>query len=80
METKDQQTGQKEFLAALGQRIRDARLKKDFTQEEVCFAASMSQHYLSQVESGHRNITVGALRRIAGVLGVSVAELLAGLE
>jgi XRE family transcriptional regulator, aerobic/anaerobic benzoate catabolism transcriptional regulator len=79
-EKHEDQAGHEAFLVALGTRIRNVRLKAGLTQEELCHAAGLTQHYLSQVEGGHRNVTIGALRRLAIEVDTTLAELLDSLE
>jgi len=66
-------------MLGLGIRVREARLRAGLTQEELSFSAGVTQHYLSHAEGGHRNITVGALRRLAAEMGVTLSKLLEGL-
>jgi transcriptional regulator with XRE-family HTH domain len=42
------------------------------TQEDLAGAAEMDRNYLSEVENGHKNISVLALLRIAKALRVDV--------
>lgn len=64
-----------EFLRALGKRVRLLRLTQERTQEEVAQAAGVSRSFLSTIERGSEGVDVGKLFRLAGVLGVSLAEL-----
>ena len=54
-----------------------ARLRRDrgLTQEQVEERSGISQQYLSDLERGKRNPTVGTLYQISVALGVSVADL-----
>jgi transcriptional regulator with XRE-family HTH domain len=45
------------------------------SQEELAHCASVHQTYLSGVEGGKRNPSVGVLERITGALGVDIEEL-----
>ncbi len=59
---------------ALGHAIRQTRLSRDLSQEEVAHRADLHPTWLSHIESG-RNPAWGTVRRIAGALGVEVSEL-----
>lgn len=52
------------------------RLHKKLTQENVAEGAGLHPNYISSVERGERNISIGNIERIACSLGVSMAELL----
>ncbi len=52
------------------------RLEKNLTQESVAEGAGLHPNYISSVERGQRNISIGNIERIAYALGVSMAELL----
>jgi transcriptional regulator with XRE-family HTH domain len=45
------------------------------SQEELADRASVHQTYLSGVEGGKRNPSIGVLARIAAALGVDIEEL-----
>ena len=66
-------------LAALkeriGSRIRQRRNELNVSQEALADEAKMAVSYLSQVETGQRNPSVGALFRMCRVLNFEIAEL-----
>lgn len=57
--------------------MKRVRLEKKLTQENVAEGACLHPNYISSVERGERNISIGNIERIACALGVSMAELLA---
>lgn len=59
----------------LGERIRDARKEKGWTQEDLAYEAEIDRSYIGGVERGERNITFSMLCRIAQALGRDVASL-----
>ena len=59
---------------ALGQAIRQTRLARGLSQEEVAHGADLHPTWLSHIEGG-RNPAWGTVRRIAAALGVEVSEL-----
>ena len=68
------------FLRLLGERIRQLRRERHLSQEQLADAADLVQHYISQVEQGERNLSVTALRAIANGMGLTLAQMLDGLE
>lgn len=56
--------------------MKRVRLEKKLTQEKVAEAAGLHPNYISSVERGERNISIGNIERIATALGVSMADLL----
>ena len=61
---------------ALGQRIRQERLKLNLTQEKLAEDVGLSTTYIGQVERGERSLTLGKLVLIVNRVGVTVDYLL----
>ncbi|MGP0100094.1 MAG: helix-turn-helix domain-containing protein [Solirubrobacteraceae bacterium] len=59
---------------SLGQAIREARVARGLSQEEVAHKADLHPTWLSHIEAG-RNPAWGTVRRIAAALGIEVSEL-----
>lgn len=64
------------FLHALGERVRDARARRGMTRKILARDSGVSERYLAQLESGHGNISVLLLQRIAAALNLSLTEFL----
>jgi transcriptional regulator with XRE-family HTH domain len=64
-------------LLAMGNRIRELRLQRNLTLEEVADGAGTSVQQISRLELGDRRLTDDWMRRIAPALGVQPADLLA---
>ena len=62
--------GQKRILAALGERLRLARLRRKLTIEVTCQRAGISRMTLFRAEAGSPAIALGTLLRILAVLGL----------
>lgn len=60
----------------MGKLIRQAREKRDWTQEELADRAGLHFTYIGQVERGTRNLTVESLQKIAKALRVRGGDLL----
>jgi transcriptional regulator with XRE-family HTH domain len=46
------------------------------TQEQLSFGAGITQTFLSQVETGRRNVSIDTLEKLAVVLEIDIVELL----
>lgn len=66
-----------DFLRALGSRVRELRNGRGMTRRALALKSNVSERHLAQLESGEGNISVLLLRRVAGVLEVSLEELFA---
>ncbi len=67
-------------LILLGKRVHDLRSAKNWSQEEFAHISGLHRTYIGQIERGEKNISFGNLSKIAGALGVTLSELLSGLE
>ena len=63
------------FLA-LGTRIKNKRLEKNLTQEQLAEKVDLSAVYIGQIERGERKMTIQTLVKLANVLETSIEELL----
>ena len=66
-----------EFLTGLGARVRELRHRRGMTRKQLAQESEVSERHLAQLESGEGNISILLLRRVAGVLNVSLGELFA---
>jgi len=62
----------------VGERIRKKRQDLGWTQEVLCGKVGLSKSFLSELESGKRNVSAENLYNIAQVFGVSLDYLMAG--
>jgi transcriptional regulator with XRE-family HTH domain len=62
------------FLAGLGARIKELRLKREMTQNELSIQCNFEKASMSRIESGKTNVTVLTLRRISKALDVEITE------
>jgi XRE family aerobic/anaerobic benzoate catabolism transcriptional regulator len=63
------------FLLFLGKRVRELRNRRAITRKLLAREAHVSERHLAQLEAGEGNVSIVLLRRIAGALHVSLAEL-----
>ena len=61
--------------ASLGNRLRSIRHRRRATLRAVADRAGISESFLSQLERGRAGASIATLQRIAGALGISVADL-----
>lgn len=59
----------------LGSRIKALRTAKSLTQEQVADQIGVSRQKYARIESGVNSITLDILSKVAGVLGVTVADI-----
>ena len=69
----------KPLLVKFGERLREERLRKKLTQEELGRIAGMHRTYIGAVERGEKNLTLTNLLKIAKALKVKTVDLLEDL-
>ena len=60
-------------LAALGERLKEARLLRNWTQADLAAKAGLSESSIRKVEAGSPHITVGAYLALLDVFGLPTA-------
>lgn len=58
-----------------GNRLRELRNMRNWSQEELAFRCNVSKNYISDVERGRRNVSLKAIEKIARGLEVEIYEL-----
>lgn len=64
-----------QYRRILGEAIRSHRKKAGLSQEKLAEKADLHPVYISGVERGGENISIGALMRIANALKVRIRDL-----
>lgn len=59
-----------------GKAVRELRLKKDLSQQQLADACGLDISYVGQIERGQRNPTLGVMQGMASVLHVPLSEML----
>lgn len=54
--------------------IRNLRMEKNITQEELAYLSGLDRTYISLIERGKRNPTILSLYAICKALGISLSE------
>jgi transcriptional regulator with XRE-family HTH domain len=74
-EIRDPQPAQAVTRLQLGARIRALRHSRSMTLRELADAAGVTESFLSQVEREVASPSIASVQRIAGALGLAIAEL-----
>ncbi len=65
-----------DFLQRLGENIHHIRKERVLNQHQLAALCGIDRAYLSGVENGKQNVTLGVVHKIASALGVPVSDLL----
>jgi transcriptional regulator with XRE-family HTH domain len=68
----------RDFLRDLGQRLRQHRLDRKWTQAELARRCELHRTFVGSVERGERTVSILNLRLLAKVLRVPLSDLFAG--
>ena len=60
----------------VGQLIRNARLKKEISQEKLALICDIDRSYLGRIERGEVNITIEKLYELSSALEMDAKDLL----
>ena len=69
-----------EIVKALGQRIRELRLKQGYSQEDFADHCGVHRTFMGTIERGETNLSFLNLVKVSEGLGITLSELLSGLE
>lgn len=65
-----------DLSTTVGQLIRNARLKKEISQEKLALICDIDRSYLGRIERGEVNITIEKLYELATALEMNAKDLL----
>lgn len=65
----------KNLLIKFGDRIREIRKEKGFSQEELAHKADLHRTYIGMIERAEKNITLLNIEKIANALELNINEL-----
>ncbi len=65
-----------EILIKFGQKVREVRLGRGLSQEQLAELAGVHRTYIGMIERAEKNITLENIEKIAKALNLSVSELL----
>ncbi len=69
-----------EVLERMGILIANRRSELGLGQQELADRAGLHRTYISDIERGRRNMTIGTLQKLAKVLGITMADLMKSAE
>ncbi len=64
-----------EVVKRFGQKIRQLRIERDWSQELLAEKADMHRNYVGMVERGERNPSLRQIERFAVAFGVNIKDL-----
>lgn len=64
----------------IGKRIKEIREQNNLSQAELAEATNLSVSYISHLENAKRKASLESVLRIVNALGITVDELLAGVQ
>ena len=63
------------MLVKLGKRVKEYRIGKKLSQEELAAKANVHRTYIGMIERGEKNITITNLKKISDALEVDLSIL-----
>lgn len=70
----------KDIQTSFGEVIRDARVSKGYSQEELADLCGMHRTYLSDIERGIRNVSLENIEKLSIALAIPLSVLFAQIE
>lgn len=64
----------------LGSTVRRLRQERGITQAQLAYDAGIDRRYMSDIEQGKRNLSLGVIERLATVLGLTLFQLFQEIE
>jgi transcriptional regulator with XRE-family HTH domain len=65
-----------DIKAAVGKKVRQLRMKRRWSQEDLGFESGLHRNYIGGIERGERNVGVENLAKLARVFRVRPRDLL----
>lgn len=66
---------EKAFLMKIGKRIKELRIAKGISQQELAAEIEYEKSNMSRLESGRVNPKIATLYKVAQALGISVSDI-----
>lgn len=67
---------EKEVLTQFGNRVREERLKRGLSQEDLAFRSGLHRTYIGMIERAEKNVTLINIQKISKALELPIHELL----
>lgn len=68
-----------DILQKFGNKIREIRLERGLSQEELAHQAGLHRTYIGMIERAEKNITLLNIEKIVHALNTNISELFNGL-
>jgi transcriptional regulator with XRE-family HTH domain len=65
----------KTVLKRFGEKVREERLKRSLSQEELAARAGVHRTYIGMIERAEKNITLENIEKIANALKMNIRDL-----
>ena len=62
-------------LKKFGDRVREERLKRNLSKEQLAAKAGVHRTYIGMIERAEKNITLENIQKIAGALSIKLSEI-----
>ena len=66
----------KNIKSKFGGKIKEVRIEKGLSQEELASICHLHRTYISDIERGERNVSIENVEKIANALEINPSELL----
>lgn len=66
----------KKILQQFGKRVREERLKRGLSQEDLASLARVHRTYIGMIERAEKNITLENIEKVASALNIPIKDLL----
>ena len=76
LHTKISNMTKKPISIKFGERVREIRVSKNLSQEQLADLANVHRTYIGMVERAEKNITLVNIEKIANALSVNINELI----
>lgn len=63
------------ILIKFGERVREVRIEKGLSQEQLAYLADVHRTYIGMIERAEKNITLINIEKIANALDISINEI-----
>jgi len=70
----------KEILIKFGKRIKEERLKRNLSQEQLAAKAGVHRTYIGMIERAEKNITLRNINKLAKALNIKITDLFKDFE
>lgn len=64
----------RQVLVEFGQKVREERVRRGFSQEELAARAGVHRTYIGMIERAEKNITLESIEKIATALNIRIAD------